>query len=342
MKKKNAVFMTSGAREAVEKAYSPAVRASLFEKLNFFDDIYGKEHIDARADELRETEFIFSTWGMPALTGEELGLYLPALKAVFYAAGSVQEFARPFLSDGIRVFSAFGANAVPVAEYTVSQILLAGKGFFLCQNAVKSKGYAAARALAEEYPGNYGGKIGIIGAGAIGKLVIGRLKGGAGITGGPDILVFDPFLSDLQAYAMGVEKCTLERLFSECPVISNHLANNAQTRGLLDYQLFSRMGPYASFINTGRGAQVVEADLIRALKEEPGRCALLDVTDPEPPEQGHPFYSMDNVFLTPHIAGSMGNEVARMGAYMLEALNSYLSGNPSPHEVTFSMLNTMA
>jgi phosphoglycerate dehydrogenase-like enzyme len=129
---------------------------------------------------------------------------------------------------------------------------------------------------------------------------------------------------------MGVEKCTLERLFSECPVISNHLANNAQTRGLLDYQLFSRMGPYASFINTGCGAQVVEADLIRALKEEPGRCALLDVTDPEPPEQGHPFYSMDNVFLTPHIAGSMGNEVARMGAYMLEALNSYLSGNPSP------------
>ncbi|MFR1477023.1 MAG: NAD(P)-dependent oxidoreductase [Hydrogeniiclostridium mannosilyticum] len=64
--------------------------------------------------------------------------------------------------------------------------------------------------------------------------------------------------------------------------ISNHLANNPQTAGMLNYGLFRRMKPNATFINTGRGAQVVEADLVRA-EEEPGRTALLDVTDPVEP-----------------------------------------------------------
>ena len=64
------------------------------------------------------------------LTEEQIAEYLPSLKAVFYAAGSVQAFARPFLNRGIQVFSAWAANAVPVAEYTVAQIILAGKGFY--------------------------------------------------------------------------------------------------------------------------------------------------------------------------------------------------------------------
>ena len=96
------------------------------------------------------------------------------------------------------------------------------------------------------------------------------------------------------------------------------------------------------FINTGRGAQVVEQDLIRALKEKPDRCAILDVTMPEPPEENSPLYTMDNVFLTPHIAGSSGNEVARMGKTMLEQFRKFISGQPCEYEVTLEMLKTMA
>ena len=73
---------------------------------------------------------------------------------------------------------------------------------------------------------------------------------------------------------------------------------------MLNGSLFSLMKPNATFINTGRGAQVVEADLIDALKAEPNRVALLDVTMPEPPKPDSLFYKMDNVFLSPHIAGS--------------------------------------
>lgn len=93
------------------------------------------------------------------------------------------------------------------------------------------------------------------------------------------VVVFDPFLSEEEAERLGVEKCGLERLFAESQTISNHLANNPQTAGMLNYGLFRRMKPNATFINTGRGAQVVEADLVRALRENPGAppCWMLRI-----------------------------------------------------------------
>jgi phosphoglycerate dehydrogenase-like enzyme len=102
------------------------------------------------------------------------------------------------------------------------------------------------------------------------------------------------------------------------------------------------MNDTATFINTGRGTQVVEDDLIRALCEVPERTAILDVTDPEPPLADSPFYSMENVFLSPHIAGSAGNEVARMGHYMLEEYRKLVAGEVCKYEVTEKMLATMA
>lgn len=68
---------------------------------------------------------------------------------------------------------------------------------------------------------------------------------------------------------------------------------------MLRYEHFSRMLPNAVFLNTGRGAQVVEEDLVRALQEEPGRTAVLDVTLPEPPEADSPLWKLENVVLTP-------------------------------------------
>ncbi len=284
-----------------------------------------------------DAEYVFTTWGMPHFTCEEIRASLPCLKAVFYAAGSVQGFAREFLACGIRVFSAWGANAVPVAEYTVAQIVLANKGFFTVSNITSPASRAEAMARFGTYCGNYGCNIGIIGAGMIGKLVI-RMLAAYHF----HVKVFDPFLPAAAAEEMGVELCSLEEIFSTCQTVSNHLANNAQTVGILNYALFSRMGKNATFINTGRGAQVVEEDLVRALREEPQRVALLDVTWPEPPQEGHPFYEMPNVILTPHIAGSAGDEVHRMSAFMSEEYRRLVGGDAVTYEVTEKMLATMA
>ena len=99
---------------------------------------------------------------------------------------------------------------------------------------------------------------------------------------------------------------------------------------------------WLTFLNTGRGAQVVEEDLARVLKDRPDLTAVLDVTYPEPPVEGHAFYQLPNCVLTPHIAGSSGDEVHRMAEYMAREYQKYVSGEPCAYEVTHKMLETMA
>lgn len=330
-------ILLSDVKENLDNVFSDKVIEELKATAGLDPQKRGKQDIIKAPDAFCDTEYIFSTWGMPQLTAEEIKKYFPSLKCVFYAAGTVQYFARPFLECGIRVFSAWAANAVPVAEYTLSQILLANKGFFkTC--LLQSRGNTAlSDKLKPEYRGNYGCSVGIIGAGMIGSMVAELLKGYK-----LSVKVFDPFLSDERARELNVEKCGLRELFASCQTVSNHLANNAQTKGMLGYELFSSMPPYATFINTGRGAQVIEDELVRALSERPDLTAVLDVTEPEPPKQGHAFYSLDNCFLTPHIAGSIGDEVCRMAEYMAEEYSRFISGGKCLYEVTPKMLETMA
>lgn len=330
-----AVWMCEG--EALFRVYPDALRQEMGAMLDLAPGRIARADFGARRDELRQAEAVFSTWGMPPLTEEEIAEYLPNLRAVFYGAGSVQEFARPFLRRGVRVFSAWAANAVPVAEYTVAQIVLAGKGFYQAVRRWRQADHAQAAAFADGQMGNYGLRVGILGAGMIGRMVLERLQRYE-----VETLAYDPFVSDETLARLGARRATLEEIFSTCQVVSNHVANRPETVGMLHYGLFSRLGRNATFLNTGRGAQVVEADLIRALREEPERTAVLDVTFPEPPQAGSPLLTLPNVFLTPHIAGSKGREVARMGKYMAQECARWLRGEETLYEVTLPMLETMA
>ncbi len=303
------------------------------------DNIITQQTLREDPQATKDVEYIFSTWGMLELSEAEIKGYFPSLKAVFYAAGSVKGFAPAFLNCGVSVFSAWAANGVPVAECTVAEIILANKGFWGgCRTYKQTKSQEKGREKSfESCPGNYNTNVGIIGAGMIGKLVIERLKAFQ-----LNILVFDPFLSEEAAQRLGVQKCSLEVLFESCHTISNHLADKPETVGMLNYDLFSRMKPNGVFINTGRGAQVVEEDLIRALTDEPDRFAVLDVTCQEPPQADSPLYSMENVVLSPHIAGSFGNEFARMAQYMLGEYRLFKNREKTNYAITKEMLKTMA
>ena len=107
--------------------YSDAVIDRIAAEAELDRTYYNKADVLANKEAFADTEYIFSTWGMPVMTEEEITACFPSLRAVFYAAGSVQTFARPFLNVGVKVFSAWAANAVPVTEYTVAQIVLANK-----------------------------------------------------------------------------------------------------------------------------------------------------------------------------------------------------------------------
>ena len=96
---------------------------------DLYPDVISKKTFECHAPRLHDLEVIFATWGMPALTPQQLDL-MPGLKMVFYAAGTVKDFAVPFLERGIGIVSAWQANAIPVAEFTLSQILISMKGFF--------------------------------------------------------------------------------------------------------------------------------------------------------------------------------------------------------------------
>ena len=137
---------------------------------------YDKEYILNNSEDFNEVEYIFSTWGMPFFLKEEIQAVFPSLKHLFYAAGSIQHFARPFFECKVSIHSAYRANAVPVAEYAVSQIILANKGFFLNCLYQSSNQKQKANELRQNIRGTYGCKIGIIGAGAIGGKVITMLK----------------------------------------------------------------------------------------------------------------------------------------------------------------------
>ena len=317
--------------------YTPEDYAFLKENAGLDDKVYSKADVLANPAAFNDVDFIFSTWGMPVMTEEEIAAAFPKAQCLFYGAGSVQAFARPFLHRGIKVFSSWGANAVPVAEYTLAQILLANTGYFHFSQQTCPKDNEISWPLRKNFPGNYDTCVGIIGVGMIGKVVIDLLK--------PfkiRVKAYSPSLTDEKAAALGVERSTIEEIFATCQVVSNHMADLPQTRGMLGKKLFESMMPYSTFLNTGRGAQVVEEDLVEVLQARPDLFAVLDVTKPEPPVEGHPFYTLPNCVLTPHIAGSLGNEVRRMGAYMLTEFSHYIKGEKCEYEVSEKMLERMA
>ncbi len=334
---KKAVFMLQDKNwEFINKIYNRDSLDRIKEYASVYPELISRESLQIHREVLKDTEIVFSTWGMTDLSEEEIQRYLPKLKAVFYGAGTVQGFARPFLNQNITVVSAWAANAVPVAEYTLAQILLANKGFFQNVHITKNS-YEAARDYTDAFAGNYSVKVGILGAGMIGTKVIELLK-----PFNVEVLVYDPFLPEDRAETLGVRKCTMAEIFSECQTISNHIANLPTTQGIINCELFDKMLPNATFINTGRGAQLVERDLIKALKEMPARTAVLDVTDPEPPVAGSELFDMKNVILTSHIAGSMGREVERLGCYMADEFIRYVNGKELKYGVALKMLETMA
>jgi phosphoglycerate dehydrogenase-like enzyme len=291
--------------------------------------------LDDSPDGLRETEIIFSTWGMPSMGHEELD-QLPDLRAIFYAAGSVKEFAGPFLDRGILVFSAWAANAIPVAEYTLSQILFALKQGWLHQRHLRVNpgphGW-----MGIPTTGAYGASVGIISLGVIGSKVSDFLA--------PfDIrrLAYDPFVPEESMAERDIIPATLGEIFETADVVSVHTPWLKETEGMITGKMLGSMKWGSTFINTSRGALVREEEMIEVLSERPDLTAVLDVTCDEPPKPDSALYTLPNVIMTPHIAGAKGNEVRRLADWMLDECEAWLLGEPVRYEVTLENISRMA
>ncbi len=329
------IALIGNSRYNFSRVYTDKVLTQLG-KYGQLSPLMSKSDVKHNKEFLRDCEIAFSTWGMPHFSEDEIKEYLPNLKVLFYSAGSVQDFAQPFLNCGVRVFSAFAANAVPVAEYTFSQIVLATKGFYQASKRFRIA-FPSAVKYANSTSGNFETKIGLVGLGAIGTMVAERLK-----TLDVEVLVYDPFVSKEKADSLNVKLVSLEEIFKECDVISNHLANKKELNNVFNGKYFRYMKKYSVFINTGRGAQVDEWALAKSLILHPSRTAVLDVLKKEYVPYINPLFWCPNAIITPHIAGSMGKETQRMAYYMIEQFDNYLNGRETLYEVTKEMLSTMA
>ena len=300
--------------------YGPDEQRDIAARVNVLAAPCNAAAIVKRPEILHEADVVLSSWGMAVLDETLLGA-APRLKAVFYGAGSVKGFVTDaFWQRDIVLSSAWGANAVPVSEFTLATILLSLKHAFRLNRAYCG---AQARPADRAVPGAYGTTVGLVSLGMIGRLVRDRLR-----PFDVKILAYDPFVKANDAAALGVTMVPLDVLFRESDVISLHTPWLKETEGMITGSLLASMKPGATFINTARGAVVRETEMIDVLKRRPDLSAVLDVTYPEPPVAGSPLYTLPNVFLTPHIAGSMANECRRMGRFMVEELDRFLTGQP--------------
>lgn len=330
-KKKAALFFDYPLTDG--EVYGQGRRERVAALTDLYPHVVNAKNFDEHAPKLGNVEVIFATWGMPRFTDAHFAR-LPKLKAVFYAAGNVKAFAQPLVERDVVLVSAWAINAIPPAELCFAQILLSLRGYFrTVRNYRETKTHAAKTFWR---PGVQDETIGLIGLGHIGTRLAGMLR-----TLPLKIIAHDPFLTLARAAELGVESVTLPEIFSRAFIVSNHIPDLDWTRGTLNAALFDSMREGATFINTGRGAQVVEADLIAAMKARPDLTALLDVTWPEPPAPESALWTLPNVVISPHIGGTIGNEVTRLADCAIEEFESWRDGRALRYQVTREILKTM-
>lgn len=324
----------AGYPHLIPQAYPPALREEIASRAELAPDIITPDGWAAHAAVLRDVEVLFATWDMPVLDEAFLAA-APRLRAVFYAAGSVKRFATPAaFARGVIICGAWAANAIPVAEYTLAAILLSLKRAWPYFRWTPEQITAGQRLPCA---GAYHSTVGLVSLGAIGQAVARHLS-----RFDLRVLAYDPFLSPDKAQDLGVSLVPLEELFRQSDVVSIHTPWLPETEKMITGPLIRSMRPGAALINTSRGAVVDEPALCDALRDRPDLTAVLDVTWPEPPAPGSPLLTLPNVFLTPHIAGSLDGEVARMGRWMADEFLRFLSGQPLRHQITQEMLPRMA
>lgn len=288
--------------------------------------IYPVDLWRTRIEELQEAEIIFSGWGAPRMD-EEFLRHVPKLKALFYAGGSVRYFVtEAFWRRGVRLTTAQAINAIPVAEFAFSSLLLGLKRFWhYARVARESRTFPTVRPM----PGAYGSTVGLVSYGTIARLVRQRLRSLE-----VNVVVYDPFLSDEDAVRENVSKVSLDELFSTADAVSLHTPHLPGTVRMIQGRHFELMKSGALFLNTARGEVVDEPGMIEVLRRRPDLQAVLDVTAPEPPALNSPLYVLPNVVLTPHIAGSVEAECLRMGQAMVDEFVRYQAGLPLRWEIT--------
>jgi len=166
-----------------------------------------------------------------------------------------------------------------------------------------------------------GSRVGLIGFGRIARVVAQICGAGFGC----EVAAYDPFLSDGEIRAAGVEPLPLDEIMRR-DVISIHTPLTPDTRDLIGARELALMHKGAIIVNCSRGGIIDEAALVEVLKADAIRGAGIDVLDQEPPPADHPLFSLPNVLLSPHVAGVTENGMKDMALHCAEVVETFVAG----------------
>ncbi len=327
---KIALLLNSGSQDMVlnQKAFD------YFASLGEVTVNRGDTQKESIINTIKDATIAVTSWGNTELTGDILE-HCPNLKFVAHAAGSV----KPIVSDelwakGIRVLSSACPLGEGVAETALGFTISASKNFYNLNTSVKNGGWNEGKENITEL---FDINIGVIGAGWAGKHYIKLLQNFY-----VNVLLYDPFIDAETAKALGATKVELEALLKESDIVSIHAPSIPETNHMINADTLALMKKDAVLINTARGSIIDEEALYNHMKNGGLKYACIDVFDPEPPKADNPLLTLDNVIVTPHLAGLARNGLKRIGTFVCEEIQHFLDGEPVRGEVTKEMLARMA
>jgi (S)-sulfolactate dehydrogenase len=221
---------------------------------------------------------------------------------------------------GIAVYPATGANDLSVAEYVMTAALVLLRGAYGASDKVAAGSWPRQALIGREVSGRV---MGLVGYGAIAREVARRAS-----AFGMEVFAYDPYLPGDDPRWLGAHNVSLDGLLSEADVVSLHVPLTDDTRHMIDAAAIGGMKKGAVLINAARGGVVDEAALAAALKAGQLGGAALDVFEVEPltADAGDKFSGLDNLILTPHIAGVTEESNIRVSHLIAETVLRHLDG----------------
>ena len=274
-----------------------------------------------------EINILFTGWGSPQID-RTLLIKTPNLKIVFHGGGTIRGISsEDLLNSNIKIVSMAQQNAIPVAYFTLSQIL-----FSLKTGWQYTKGSHSTEFTTNDIKGFYQSTVGLISYGIIARKVRDLLP--------PEIRVnvYDPYVSEIESQQEKINLVSLKTLFKESDVISLHAPDIPETYQLVRKEHFALMKPNATFINTARSRIVNHSNLIEIFSKREDLFAVLDVLEDTSQDEQTTLSQMRNIAITPHIAGSLGNECSFLGHSVVQELIRFCQDEPLQHEVTYNKL----
>jgi phosphoglycerate dehydrogenase-like enzyme len=234
------------------------------------------------------------------------------------------------LEMGIPVANNGGANAIAVSEHSIALMISIGRNLMLQWNSTTKERKWRGALYQSDLSELTDKTVGIVGLGRIGKNVAKRLTGFDTHTIYYDIVDIP---KDVQQ-ELKAEPVPFDELLQTSDIVSMHVPLTRRTRGMMSDREFDMMKPTALLINACRGPVVDEAALYRALTEDKIAAAGLDVLEVEPTPKDNPLFELDNVVITPHMAGQSQETALRAANFAYGNILRVLSGETAESLVT--------